>query len=97
MNDAILWLIVLLIIGLAFWSLIRESDRRSRRSVEEYERDVIENKNTLLRAGMLELDKFVGNESQKRAAVEYLKDEQQGQTKTGGKNDEADRTSDSER
>jgi hypothetical protein len=42
---------------------------------------------------MLELDRFVsGDLSGRRAAVEYLKDEKQGQTKTGGKGDNADRT-----
>jgi hypothetical protein len=46
----------------------------------------------MLRAGMLELDKFVGNTSAKRAAVEYLKDEEQGLTKSSGKADDKDRT-----
>jgi hypothetical protein len=46
----------------------------------------------MLRAGMFELDKFVGNEREKRAAVEYIKDEEQGMTKTGGKDDDLDRT-----
>jgi len=92
MKDLVAWLVVLLLIAAAFWSLVRDNDRRRRRTTQEYERDVIEQKNSLLRAGLVEIDKFVGGESQKRAAVEYLKDEQQGQTKTGGKADDADRT-----
>ena len=41
---------------------------------------------------MLELDKFVGEAKGKQAAVEYLKDQEQGQTKTGSKGDDAERT-----
>jgi hypothetical protein len=41
---------------------------------------------------MLELDKFLVNEKAKRAAVEMLKDEQQGMTKTGAKGDDLERT-----
>ena len=47
----------------------------------------------MLRAGLVELNKFYGEARQKRAAVEYLKDEEQGMTKTGGKDDDANRTS----
>jgi hypothetical protein len=46
----------------------------------------------MLRAGMLELDKFLVNEKEKRAAVEMIKDEQQGMTRAGGKGDGSDRT-----
>jgi hypothetical protein len=45
-----------------------------------------------MRAGMLELDKLAGNERNKRAAVEYLKDEKEGMTRTGSKGDDANRT-----
>jgi hypothetical protein len=92
MEEAIAYLIVFALIGLMFWALVREHDKKRKRSIEEYERDVAEAKASLLRAGMLELDKFVGNVSGKKAAVEYLKDEEQGMTKTGGKDDDADRT-----
>jgi hypothetical protein len=92
MGDALIWLVVLLLIAGVFWSLIRESNRQRNRTVEEYERDLAESRSSMLRAGMLELDKFVGNEREKRAAVEYLRDENQGMTKTGGKDDEVDRT-----
>jgi hypothetical protein len=92
MEEALYWLIPLALIGLMMWALIHENAVRRRRSVEEFERDVANTKNSLMRAGMLELDKFAGNERNKQAAVEYLKDEEQGMTKTGGKGDDADRT-----
>ncbi len=92
MEQGITWIVVLVLIALVFWSLVRENDRKKRRTVEEYERDAIEAKQSLMRAGMLELDKFSGNTQAKRAAVEFLKDEEQGQTKTGGNDDDKDRT-----
>lgn len=92
MGNALIWLVVLLMIAGMFWMLIRESNRQRNRTVEEYERDLANTRNSLLRAGMLDLDKFVGNEREKRAAVEYLKDEEHGMTKTGGKDDDVDRT-----
>ena len=92
MGQALAWLIVMALIVLALWAITRENGRRRRRSSEEYEREVADARSSMLRAGMLELDKFVGNTSSKRAAVEYLKDEEQGQTKSGGKDDDKDRT-----
>ena len=92
MEQALYWLIPLALIGLMMWALIHENTARGRRSVEEFERDVASTRNSLMRAGMLELDKFAGDERNKRAAVEYLKDEKQGMTRTGGKADDADRT-----
>lgn len=92
MEEALPCLIVPVLIGLAFWAIIRENDRRRRRTAQEYEKEMAETRNSLLRAGMLELDKFVGDTRSKRAAVEYLKDEDQGTTKAGGKDDDADRT-----
>ena len=92
MEQGITWIVVLVLIALVFWSLVRENDRKKRRTVEEYERDAIAAKQSLMRAGMLELDKFSGNTQAKRAAVEFLKDEEQGQTKTGGNDDDKDRT-----
>jgi hypothetical protein len=97
MENALAWVVVLLLCAAALWALVRDNNRRRERTQEEYERDLLESKNSLLRAGLVELDRFVGDERQKRAAVEYLKDEQQGMTKAGGKSDDADRTSDGER
>jgi|KBSSwiStaDraftv2_1062776.scaffolds.fasta_scaffold559398_2 hypothetical protein len=92
MGEAIAWLVVLALIGLALWSISRENERKRSRSSQEYEREVADARSSMLRAGMLELDKFAGNTNVKRAAVEYLKDEEQGQTKSGGKDDDKDRT-----
>jgi hypothetical protein len=92
MSNALSWLVVLIILGLVFWSLSREGERKRRRTSAEFEREVVDSRNSLLRVGMLDLDRFVGDISGKRAAVEYLKDEEQGQTKAGGKDDDIERT-----
>jgi flagellar biosynthesis/type III secretory pathway M-ring protein FliF/YscJ len=92
MKDALVWLIVIAVIGLIFWALARENSRKRNRSAEEFERDLSETRESMLRAGLLELDKFVGDVSGKRAAVEYIKDEEEGQTRWGGKSDEPERT-----
>jgi hypothetical protein len=91
-EEATHWLIVLGVIALVFWVLVRDNSRLRNRTRAEYEQDVLNAQSSLLRAGMLELDKFAGETKQKRAAVEYLKDEEQGQTRTGGNDDDADRT-----
>lgn len=90
--NAIVWLIGFVLIVVMVWALVSEDKRKRNRTAEEYERDVAQSRESMLRAGMLELDKFVGNTSGKRAAVEYLKDEEQGITKTGSKGDDAERT-----
>ncbi|MFY9607804.1 MAG: hypothetical protein WAU45_04220 [Blastocatellia bacterium] len=92
MEQFLYWLIPLALIVLMMWALIHENSARRRRTVQEFERDVANAKQSLMRAGMLELDKFVGESRSKQAAVEYLKDEEQGMTKTGGNDDDADRT-----
>jgi hypothetical protein len=92
MGDAIGWLIALGVIGLMVWAFTRENARQRNRSSEEYERDIYAARDSMLRAGLLELDKFVGEAKGKRAAVEFLKDEEQGQTRTGSKGDDAERT-----
>jgi len=92
MANALVWLVMLLVIALMFWALIRDQQRLKNRTVAEYERDLAESRNSMLRAGMLELDKFLVNEKEKRAAVEMIKDEEQGMTKTGSKGDDLGRT-----
>jgi flagellar biosynthesis/type III secretory pathway M-ring protein FliF/YscJ len=88
MNDALAWLIAIAVIVLIFWALARENSRKRNRSVEEFERELSDTRESMLRAGLVELDKFVGDVSGKRAAVEYIKDEEEGQTRWGGKSDE---------
>ncbi len=92
MGQLIPWLVVFALIGFALWALIRENNAKRRRSVDEFERDVARAKKSLLRGGLLALDMFF-NERQKRAAIEYRMDEEAGRTKTGGKDDDRDRTS----
>jgi hypothetical protein len=92
MTDALVWLTVLAVIALMFWALARDRQRLKNRTPAEYERDLAESRNSMLRAGMLELDKFLVSEKEKRAAVEMIKDEEQGRTKTGGKGDDLNRT-----
>ena len=92
MQDALIWLVVLLMIAGLFWALARENSQKKNRTAQEYERDVAEAKDSLMRAGLVELDKFYGATKQKQAAVEYLKDEEQGLHKTGGKDDDSERT-----
>ena len=92
MQQALIWLIVLLIIAGMFWAIARENNQKKNRTSQEYERDLANTKDSLMRAGLVELDKFYGQTRQKQAAVEYLKDEAQGLHKTGGRDDDADRT-----
>jgi hypothetical protein len=92
MAEAIGWLIALAVVGVMIWALARENTRLRQRSSEEYERDIYAARDSMLRAGLLELDKFVGEAKAKRAAVEFLKDDEQGQTRTGSKGDDAERT-----
>ncbi|HJQ22716.1 MAG TPA: hypothetical protein VKA60_02295 [Blastocatellia bacterium] len=92
MTEALVWLSVLALIALGFWALARDRQRLKNRTAAEYERDLAESRNSMLRAGMLELDKFLVNEKAKRAAVEMLKDEEQGMTKSGSKGDDLERT-----
>ncbi len=96
MLEALPYLIVLALFALMIWSLTREKKQQKSRTAQEYERDLVNHRNSMMRAGMLELDKFVGNVNEKRAAVEFLKDEEQGMTKTGSKGDDKDRTDEQE-
>ena len=93
MAQALTWLAVFVAIALVFWTLVRENDRRQQRTVAEWERDHAagQGKATqFLRAGALGLEAILIDE--KRQAVQYQKDEEQGMTKTGSKGDDADRT-----
>jgi len=92
-EQVLYWLVPLALIGLVFWALIRENDRRKQRTVEEWERDHAAGQgktSQFIRAGALGLESILVDE--KRQAVEFMQDEQQGMTKTGGKDDDTDRT-----
>jgi hypothetical protein len=93
MTGALTWIVVLLVIVIAFWSIVRENDRRRRRSVEEWENSFPAGRGKLtqfIQAGALGLESILMDE--KRNAIEYKQDEKQGQTRTGSKGDDADRS-----
>lgn len=93
MTDTIAWLAVFLAIALAFWALVRENARRRRQTAAEWERDFPAGRGKLtqfVQAGALGLEAILMDE--KRQAIAYQKDEQQGMTKTGTKGDDRDRT-----
>ncbi|MEW6126683.1 MAG: hypothetical protein AB1757_06555 [Acidobacteriota bacterium] len=92
MYELIAWVVVAIIFVLMIWALIREDNRRRNRTAQEFENELVESKQSLLRAGMLELDKFVGDTRNKRAAVEFLKDQDEGRHETGSKGDDEERT-----
>ena len=92
-EQALYWLIPLALIALVFWSLVRENERRKHRTVGEWERDFAAGQGKtaqFLRAGALGLESILVED--KRQAIEALQDEKQGMTKTGGKDDDVDRT-----
>jgi hypothetical protein len=93
MAQALTWLVVLIAIALVFWTLVRENDRRRKRTVEEWEREHAAGQGKMtqfIQAGALGLEGILMSE--KRQAVQYQKDEEEGMTKTGTKGDDADRT-----
>ena len=94
MNDLTAWLVVFVAIGLAFWALVRENDRRRRQTPAEWERDFPAGRGKLtqfIQAGAMGLEAILMAE--KREAIAYQQDEKQGMTKTGSKGDDRDRTS----
>lgn len=93
MAQVLIWLVVLLAIALIFWMVAHENDRRRQRTVEEWEREHAAGQGKMtqfIQAGGLGLEGILISE--KREAIQYQKDEEQGMTKTGSKGDDADRT-----
>ena len=93
MAQALTWFVVLVAIAWVFWTLVRDNDRRRERTIEEWERENAAGRGKatqFIQAGALGLEGFLISE--KRQAVQYQKDEEQGMTKTGNKGDDADRT-----
>ena len=93
MAQALTWVAVLVAIALVFWTLVRENDRRRERTIEEWERENAAGQGKMtqfIQAGALGLEGILMSE--KRQAVQYQKDEEQGMTKTGSKGDDSDRT-----
>jgi hypothetical protein len=94
MYEALAWLAVFVIFGFMIWALMKEDTKRRNRTAQDFENDLVETRKSLLRSGMLELDKFIGDTKSKRAAVEYLKDQEEGMHETGSKGDDQERTQD---
>ena len=97
MAQGLAWLVTFLAIALMVWALVRENDRRRRRSVEDFERDFAAGQGKLtqfMRAGALGMEAILMDE--KRRAIAHQKDEEQGMTRTGSKSDDADRTASEE-
>jgi hypothetical protein len=93
MGQLLTWLVVFVGIALVIWTLVKENDRRQQRTVEEWEREHAAGQgmmNQFIRAGALGLEGILISE--KKEAIQYQKDEEQGMTKTGSKGDDADRT-----
>jgi hypothetical protein len=93
MTEILIWVAVFLAIALTLRAIIRESERRRRRSVEEWEREFAAGRgltSQFIRAGALGLESILMDE--RREAIEYKKDEEQGMTKTGTKGDDENRT-----
>jgi hypothetical protein len=92
-TQVTIWLAVILGIVLSFRALVRESDRRRRRTVAEWENEFAAGRGKLaqfVQAGALGLEAILIDE--KREAIEYKQDEQQGMMKTGTKGDDETRT-----
>lgn len=93
MTEILIWVVVFLAIAFTLRAIVRENDRRGRRSVEEWERDFAAGRglaSQFIRAGALGLESILIDE--KREAIQYKKDEEQGMTKTGTKGDDEART-----
>jgi hypothetical protein len=78
MSDAIIWLAVIGLIVLMFWSLIHEQNKRARMTDEEYQERAKEEPG-LMSSGMMAFDQIVFR-PQAKAAIEYQKDKMTGQT-----------------
>jgi len=93
MTQATIWFAVILAIALILWALVHENNRRSKRTTTEWEREFAAGRGKLtqfIQAGALGLEGILIDE--KRAAIEFKQDEQQGMTKTGSKGDDETRT-----
>lgn len=93
MAQALAWIVALVVIALVFWMLVRDNDRARRRTSEEWERDFAAGRgltSQFIKTGALGLESILIDE--KRQAIEYKADEEQGMTKTGTKGDDRDRT-----
>src|SRR5262252_8084945 len=84
MTEVLLWLAGLAFIILMFWSIVYEYQKKQSRTVEDYQKeneskDLHKLGTSLLRAGLLDLEKIMKPNLQK--AVACTEDEKRGMTK----------------
>ena len=91
LGTILAWMIPVLILIGTVVAFSREKERKSRRTEAEYQRDLAESRGSLLSAGVMGFQKVLLTD-EKKAAIEYLQDEEQGATKTGAKGDDKERT-----
>ncbi len=91
MLNLLVWLgSITLVVGL-FWALLSDYEKKQSRSVEEYEQEVRDGRirsGTFLRAGLLEVEKIFKPALQE--AIDFVKDEKEGQTKEKEDNKDID-------
>lgn len=93
LGTILAWLVPIAIIVGTILAFSAEKDRKRRRSEAEYQRDLENARGSLLGAGMSPFQKIL-TKNENVAAIESLKDEEQGVTRTVGKSDDKDRTQD---
>jgi hypothetical protein len=91
LANAVPWIVILIVAVVVVLLMSREKRRMRNRSDADFERDAAESKGSMLAAGARGIEMVLGSE-EKRAAIEYKKDMEEGVTKTGSKGDDADRT-----
>jgi hypothetical protein len=93
LGTIVAWLIPIAIIVGTILAFSAEKDRKRRRTEAEYQKDLESARGSLIGAGVAGFQKILAS-NEKIAAIESLKDEEQGVTKTGDKGDDKDRTQD---
>src|SRR5687768_1868651 len=84
MKEILLWLVALAFAFAMAWAVIYDYNKKQSRSVEEYQEDIERQGldklgSSLLRAGLLDLEKVLKPDLQK--AVAFMEDEKQGMTR----------------
>jgi len=91
LGTILAWMIPVLILIGTVVAFSREKDRKRSRTEAEFQKELAESRGSLISAGVMGLQKVLLTD-EKKAAIEYLQDEEQGVTKTGTKGDDKART-----
>jgi|SRR5215467_7586940 len=91
LGTILAWLIPVAIIVGTIVAFSMEKDRKRRRTEAEYQRDLENARGSMLGYRMLGLHEILAKK-ETLAAIESVKDQEQGVTKTGSKSDDKDRT-----